>query len=364
MQDVLDFLPPERPEWQFKFFTPDWSTPFDTEHPNLERVFVKGVPTNRVMRVFYEQALLPGLIAKHGVDAWIGTHNMIPLAARCKRVVVAQSLQYFTQASLYPFLQRVYLQSLAPSSMRAADEIIALSEVSKEEIQRRFGVAPEHIHVIHHGLQAQMRTVGRGPEPDEAVARRITGGNDPFVLSVSALYRYKNYHRLIEAFARIHEQFPQTRLVIVGGDSAVLTRKELKGFAEAQGVGEWVLLVGRVGAEDLAALYRSASVMALPSLDETFGLTVLEAMHFGAPVVTSKHSSMAEVGAEAVTPIDPLSVESIAEALVRVLGDSELRKRMSEAGRARAGQFTPQRMAHKMAAVLDLFVREQAASGH
>ena len=364
MQDVLEYLPAARRNWRFKFLTPDWGTPFDVEHPNLERVVLKGVPTNRVLRVVYEQLILPGHIRRAGVDVWIGTHNMIPLRAPCKTIVVAQSLQYFTQASLYPFLQRVYLQSLAPSSMRKADHIIALSEVSRDEIASRFGVPRSRIHVIHHGLQAQMRTVGTGPEPDSAIVRRITGNDDPFVLSVSALYLYKNFHRLIEALARIRAEFPRHKLVIVGGDSAVLKRKDLKSFAEKHGVGDQVLPVGRVGAEDLAALYRSAHAMALPSLDETFGLTVLEAMHFGAPVVTSRASSMAEVGADAVAIVDPLSVESIAAALGGVLRDPERRARMSAAGRARAAQFTPERMVEKMVGVLELLAGHPEAVEH
>ncbi len=353
MQDLLDFLPAQQKKWKFKLFTSDWSTRFRTSSsPNLETVILSGVPQNRFLRVAYEQFVLPRVMRQHSVGLWLGTHNVLPLRAPCKTVVVAQSLQYFTQASMYPFARRKYLQALVPYSMRRANCVIALSEVSRREIERRFRVPAERIHIVHHGLQSQIRTAGE----TEAQASSIT--EHPFVLGVSALYPYKNYERLMEAFARIAADFPQHQLVIVGADTWGQKQTDLKKHAAEVGIANRVIMAGRVSSETLALLYQQADVMAMVSLDETFGLTVLEAMHFGCPVVTSEKSSMAEVGAHAVELVDPYSVESIASGLKRVLANPDMRRRMAQEGKAEAARFTPERMARNLGNVLERVVAE------
>lgn len=236
-------------------------------------------------------------------------------------------------------------------SIKTADRVIALSEASRNEIVNRFGIAPEKVQVVHHCLQGHLQGQS-GDDPDGSVAARLVPGNRPFVMMVSALYPYKNHARLIEAFSRIHVDFPKYRLVIVGADSPGLTAAELRETAKRMGVEDKFVTLGRVASADLAALYRRADVMAMPSIDETFGLTVLEAMHFGCPVITSNTSSMAEVGGEAALLVDPMSVDEISTSLRKVLGDRELRDVMREKGLARAALFTRDRMTQKTMAMI------------
>jgi glycosyltransferase involved in cell wall biosynthesis len=139
----------------------------------------------------------------------------------------------------------------------------------------------------------------------------------------------------------------------VGADSPSLRAEDLRVVAERLRISDKVLMLGRVASSDLAALYRRAALMVMPSIDETFGLTVLEAMHFGCPVVTSNLSSMAEVGGCAALMVDPLSVKEIADGLRRVLGNSELRRSMRAAGLERAAMFSKDRMIGKTVAVLE-----------
>lgn len=352
LQDLLELLPAQNPEWQFKVFTAEWADPFEHGHaPNLS-VVLCPLKKGRIARVLYEQFGLPKAIRQNGVDVWLGTCNTLPLSARCRKVLVVQSLQFFSQSPTYKWSQRFYLRAMVEKSIRSADRVIALSEASRTEIVNRFGLSTDKIQVVHHCLQGHLQGE-TGDDPEGVTVERLVPGGQPFILMVSALYLYKNHTRLIEAFSRIRWEFPQHRLVIVGADSPGLTARDLQETAKKFGIGQNFLTLGRVASPDLAVLYRRAQVMAMPSIEETFGLTVLEAMHFGCPVITSNTSSMAEVGGEAALLVDPLSVDEIGNGLRKVLGDSALRMEMREKGLARAALFTKDRMTSKTSAEID-----------
>jgi glycosyltransferase involved in cell wall biosynthesis len=351
LQDLLELLPAQNPDWKFVLFTPEWADSFDDKGAKNLSIVRCPLKRGRFARVIYEQFGLPKEIERNGVNVWLGTCNTLPLSAKCRKVLVVQSLQYFTHSGTYKFFQRHYLRTMASESIKAADRVIALSEASRNEIVNRFRIAREKVQVVHHCLQGHLQGQS-GDDADGSVAARLVPGNCPFVMMVSALYPYKNHARLIEAFSRIHVDFPKYRLVIVGADSPGLTAAELRETARKMGVEDKFVTLGRVASSDLAALYRRADVMAMPSIDETFGLTVLEAMHFGCPVITSNTSSMAEVGGEAALLVDPLSVEEISTSLRKVLGDADLRNAMREKGLARAALFTRDRMTQKTMAMI------------
>jgi glycosyltransferase involved in cell wall biosynthesis len=122
-----------------------------------------------------------------------------------------------------------------------------------------------------------------------------------------------------------------------------------------------VILAGRLAQDDLPALYRRAELLAMPSLDETFGLPVLEAMAFGCPVLTSNISSMAEVAGNAAVLVDPLSVDEMAGALATMLGSGEMRTQLSRRGIRQAARFSRESMMAKFGDVLNSLLTRKAA---
>jgi glycosyltransferase involved in cell wall biosynthesis len=163
------------------------------------------------------------------------------------------------------------------------------------------------------------------------------------ILSVSAKRTHKNLRRLIQALALVREQVPDAVLVLVGNPTP--HEEELKAEVAALGLDDAVRFPAYVDAADLEGLYRLASVVAFPSLLEGFGLPILEAMRRGVPVVSSNVSSLPEVGGDAVRYFDPLDTHAIAAALIEVLTDDDLARRLVGAGTARAELFTWERTA-------------------
>jgi glycosyltransferase involved in cell wall biosynthesis len=352
IQDLVTHLPQVLPGVRVKLFTPSWSPPFDLpQNGSVETVDCGNVPASRAGRVWFEQVRLPAMVAANGVDAWLGTCNILPLRLPCPSALIVQSLQFFTLPNVFSSFRRWYLQTLVPASIRRASTVIVLSEASRNEVMQRFHTPAEKIRVIPHCLHDVFKPSAAGLA-DLEVVERVLGENAPYIFYVSALYPYKNHARLIEAFARIREQFPRHRILIGGADTKSWGRTQLAEIAETCGVSSRVVLTGRLAQHDLPALYRRADVLAMPSLDETFGLPVLEAMSFGCPVLTSNISSMAEVAGDAAVLVDPLSVGDLAESLRAILASEELRASLSRRGFERAALFSRENMMAKFGETL------------
>jgi glycosyltransferase involved in cell wall biosynthesis len=157
-----------------------------------------------------------------------------------------------------------------------------------------------------------------------------------FVLFVGAVQRRKNISRLIKAF----EHLPPTwRLALAGSPDGYGAAEELHAVNESPRRAD-IDVLGYVSARDLESLYQRAAIFAFPSLDEGFGMPVLEAMAHGVPVITSTSSALPEVAGSAALLVNPLDTNSIAQALTLLATDEPLRADLTRRGLHRASQFT------------------------
>lgn len=314
------------------------------------------LPRGRAGRIAYEQTMLPLLAARSGADVLLSTCNVKPLVWTRPSVVVLQSLQYLHFPSSFSRVRSTYLKAAVRLSLHAADAVITVSEWERTQAIELFGLDPSRVVTVHHGVSGAF--AGRSPEPAAAERPQVAGG-DPYVLMVSTLYGFKNHRRLIAAFANVVQRHHLShRLVLVGGDADV-TRVQLSELAENHGIGSRVILTGALPHDDIPCLVAHADAVAYPSLYETFGLPVLEAMAFGRPLVTSDHGAMAEVAGGAAQLVRADDVGSIAQGIAAVLLDVDRRHELMAAGPVRASQFTWEACATKTAAVL-----ENAVSTH
>jgi glycosyltransferase involved in cell wall biosynthesis len=326
----------ERPEVErVVSFVQPWSNGLGMpHHPKLELVSCTALPRRRAGRILYEQTMFPLRVARRSVDVLLSTCNTRPLLVRRPSVVVLQSIQHLFFPLDFGRVRRAYLNAAIPASLRSADAVIAVSEWERSEAVRRFGLDPDRVFTVHHGVSNSVRDELRRTAPAEESAAR------PYIVMVSTLYGFKNHRRLIEAFAAVvRDHGVEHELRLAGGDADV-TRADLQRHAEELGVSERVRLLGPVPHEDVPALLAGADAVAYPSLFETFGLPIVEALSLGLPLVTSSVTSMPEVAGKAAVLVDPYSVDSIADGLASALLDDPLRRRLREAGPARARSFT------------------------
>jgi glycosyltransferase involved in cell wall biosynthesis len=219
-------------------------------------------------------------------------------------------------------------------ALKRAKAVACISNATRDDLAARFPSAAQKAHVIPLAADS----IPPGATAD-GVPERL-GLDRPYVLAVGTIEPRKNLERLVEAWLILPEELRSRHLLALVGprgwdDSAIL--------AAAHGAG--ARLLGQVSDADLAALYAGSECFAYPSLQEGFGLPVLEAMSAGSPVVTSNTSSLPEVAGDAALLVDPRDARAIAGAIERLLTDPELAERLRAKGRSRAQAFSWERTA-------------------
>ena len=269
-------------------------------------------------------------------------------------VIHMKTMHAYTEPEALGPLPRLYRRLQYPRTARAAQAIIINSHSLRSEIERYLEVDPAKLRLIYEAVDHDLFQPGGGGAARAHVASY--GVTKPFVLFVSSLWPYKNCDGLLRAWAIARRELGDRQLAIVGPGRDEKYLAQLRALAADLGIAGDVVFVGGVPLDETVRFYQAADVFVYPSLNETFGLPILEAMACGCPVVTSDTSAMPETAGGAAVLSDPKDPASIARAILEAAGAG--RDGLCERGLQRAGQFT---WAATGAATLDVY-REVAES--
>jgi len=276
-----------------------------------------------------------------GVDLFHATEHLLPRFSKVRTVFTLHDLIFLFHPETHKPMNRWFLTLMMPRFLRAADAVIAVSECTKRDAIRFYGIPEEKITVIYEGVNPRFRPAS--PEAIRAVREKY-GLPERFILYVGTIEPRKNLTTLLEAFHYLlggHD----LRLVIVGKKGWLY-----EGFFRCLrdlGLEDRLIFTGYVPDEDLPAIYSAADLFVFPSLYEGFGLPVLEAMACGTPVVCSNTSSLPEVAGDAALLVDPTDVRALARVMERVLTDETLRASLRVKGIERARRFSWEDAAQK-----------------
>ena len=297
----------------------------------------------------WDQVAVPSAIRRLGIDLLFNPKYSIPLFTTCPSVWVCHGLDWYVMPWGSRLTDRLSHRFLVPRYAAKAAAILAVSEVTREHVMHYLKVEPDRVATVYSGVD----DVFRRPVADARLKEIRAKYSLPerFFLYAGAIYPPKNFTRLVRAYARVGPE-RGIPLVVAGGENRFLSERELQ-EPDALGIGEWVRWPGWVEQEDLVGFYALAEALLLPSIFESCGLPVLEAMAAGCPVVTADRYGTKELAEGAAMLVDPESVDSIAMGMRRVMDDEALRAELLESGRERSRNFTWHQCAEGTMGVLE-----------
>lgn len=308
------------------------------DNPNIRFIKISNLLGRPVINMFWHLLVLPFMIMR-------GKYDFIFLPAANRRallfypfytIAVVHDLSQYHIPAKYDLFRMFYIKRILPFCVRRANQLIAVSGSTMNDLIRFWKIPPEKIRIIYNGYDHKLYNCEERAEPQLAAA----GGTEKeYILYISRIeHPGKNHLNLIKAYETLPENIRNKYDLLLAG-SFWQGSEPVKRYAEQSFCRDSIKFTGYIENSALPSLYRNASLYAFPSLFEGFGLSLLEAMASGVPVICSNNSSLAEVAGEAALKFDPLSVHQIMKCMESVLSDRSLRIKMIESGLQRVKDF-------------------------
>ncbi len=297
-----------------------------------------------------EQIKLPKIIKSLNPDLVHFPHFNVPIFYKGKFVVTIHDLihQHFQTRStttLNPLLHTVkkaVYKKIFSHAVKKSFQIIVPSEFIKNQLISEWDVAENKISVTYEGVEETIVNLVKNVKDEDfkelAVKFEI---RKPYLFYVGNAQPHKNLSNLINVFVRLKDKYPDLALVLSGPDHYFWQKLKTTTLAKH------VIFTRFISDQDLVTLYKNAEMFVMPSLEEGFGIPILEAMACDCPVVSSNTASLPEVGGSAAIYFDPQNENDMAGKITKVIDNEKLRKELISRGRKRYKVFSWQKMAEQ-----------------
>jgi glycosyltransferase involved in cell wall biosynthesis len=281
-------------------------------------------------------------------------YTYVPVLSPAKKVVMIHDViaETYPQLTLPSLPAKLFWRSKVAAGRWQADAIVTVSDFSRQGILKHFKIDPDRVFVIGEASDP-IFCVLPDPKPTPRLCGLDLARHGRLIVYVGGFSPHKNLETLVSAFAKLAAQsrFSDLRLVLVGEDKKEVFHSysgTIKRQVEALGLADRVIFTGYLPDEELVVLLNLATVLALPSLIEGFGLPAVEAAACGCPVVATNVSPLPALLGEGGVFIDPTVQEELEAALSQVIESASLRDHMRKAGQAAAGKLTWEGAARQM----------------
>lgn len=298
---------------------------------------------SRPARLLYEQVSLPAVLRQNRIAALLNPGFTAPAFPPCPQVTVFHDLQHKRHPEYFRWFDLPFWNLFLAVSVRRSRRIIAVSEATRDDLGRYYGLPGARIDVVHHGVDPRFFEIGEQREDRN------------YLLCPSTTHPHKNHQRLLRVFSLIRERQPGLRLVLTGVRG--FAASEVEQSIAALNLHASVELLGWVPRERLYDLFRCARAFVYPSTFEGFGIPPLEALAAGLPSALSDIEPVRSLCAGAARFFDPNDDAAMRDALEAVLFDEAERTRLSQAGPALAARFTWRRAAELTVASIEASLR-------
>lgn len=333
--EVVRRLVEQHPEHEFFFF---FDRPFDPSFvfgENVTPIVLFPPARHPFLFVWWFEWSMRLALKRHKIDVFLSPDNFLTLNTDVKTVLVTHDLAHVHYPQQVSLFHRLYYQFFAKKFNQRADHILAVSEYTKADIVKQYGIASAKITVSGNGCREIFHPLESAEK--QAVREKFSEGK-PYFYYIGAVHPRKNVHRLIAAFDQFKSVTGAPHKLLIAGRFA-WQAGEVKAAYDAVKHQSDVCFLGYVTDDDSVHLMGAATALVYVSLFEGFGVPVLEAMHAEVPIVTSNVSSLPEVAGNAALLVNPESVEDIAEAIHRIVADDHLIEKLLGYGRIQRSCF-------------------------
>jgi len=318
---------------EYYLFVSSWEDPLLDQLGDNFHAVVEPCPVFSVR----EQVSLSWRLLRLKLDLYHATHYLLPAIVPCRSVITVYNILDVFYPHFRPSpLAFYYAQRQIRRSLARGDRIIADSRNTKTDLMDRLGIDGRRVRVVYPGVAAAFSARVETAAADSTLAR--LGIERPYLLVVDDRPGRSNLDRTVQAFASAVERRRFAGSLVCVGPRTQLDFKVSR-RAERLGVGDRLVLLGSLSAEDQPAVYQSAELFLYPVLEDASGLTVADALASGVPVVASATAALREVAEGYAVLVDPLDGKQIANAIVGLMEDGERRNELARLGAKRAADF-------------------------
>lgn len=305
--------------------------------PNYKTIIFPFSGKTRAIRTLMQFLLVPLYSRIYSLDVinFLGTTGSF--CTGCASVQHVKTLHHYLYPDSLDRRKVQYLKLMLKPSIQCADLVIANSTFTKKGIIGRINKRSDRIVTINEAVDHSVFYPQKEKENCFEKLKKY-GVTKPYILFVSTLWRYKNIEALIEA---LYYSNIEHDIVVLGDTTNIEYQKQIKQLVETRGIQTRVKMIGHIKNRSVVRdFYIGADLYVSPSLAETFGLTILESMACGTPVIGSKLTSIPEVAGNAAILFDPHNYKDIANCMEQVLTDPILKKKLVKLGYERAQKYT------------------------
>ena len=345
-RNLLNALMQNFPDEEYLLFSPMAKDEFFHQLNEEFKVIFPETKFQKSFHALWRSFGIKNDLQKHRVNIYHGLSNEIPFNiqhSNFKTVVTIHDLIFLKHTEQYSFIDRKIYEAKTKYAAKHADKIIAVSSETKNDLIEFYGENEEKIEVIYPVIDSKYEI--RNTKYEITAKYNLP---QKYILNVGSFFPRKNQKIIVEAFDLIKNKVEED-LVLVGTGGN--TRSEIEALIRKKNLQTRVKIISSVSNEELPAIYRAASVFVFPSLYEGFGMPIVEALFSKVPVVATKGGCFEEAGGKDSLYVNPNSAEEIADSILKVLCDEQLKTRMVENGYAHAQTMTGKIIAEKTMSV-------------
>ena len=333
---TLQRITAAHPEVEFIFFFDrKWSEEF-VFGKNVTPVALFPQARHPFLYYLWFEHAIPAALKKHKADLFLSPDGYLSLSTKVPQLGVIHDINFEHYPNDLPALTRAYYRHYFPKFAQVASRIATVSEFSKNDLIKCYGITPDKIDVVYNGVNELYKPTGDAEK--KLIREKYTGGR-PYFLFVGMLHQRKNIANLFRAYDEFRKRSDTGVKLLIVGHKKWWTPEMEEVFLGMEFM-EDVIFLGRQPIEELVKITGSALAMTYVSYFEGFGVPIIEAMRSGVPVITSNVTAMPEVSGNAAVLVDPFNVNSIAEAMLKINGDAHFASTLTVKGLEQSRHFS------------------------